>query len=150
MRVPDANKGVAQPLTYMWERHKEIARRLIAGDRQKDIADDLNMTYSRMSIICNSPAFVSHLNRMSVGADNNALDVQDRIEVLSIDAMALLEDALQDNTMAIDPKTRIGVARDILDRAGHSAVKKTQAVTAVLTAEDIAEMRGRQEKTINA
>lgn len=150
MRVPEENKIPIQPLTHLWERHKEIARRLIAGDRQKDIADDLKMSYARMSIICNSPAFKSHLNRMSMGADNNALDVQDRIEVLSIDAMAMLEDALQDNTMAIDDKTRIKVAEGMLDRAGYGAVKKTQTLSAVVTSDDIEELRSRREKTINA
>ena len=78
MRVPDEHKTPAQPLTHLWERHKEIARRLVAGDRQKDIADDMKMTYSRMSIICNSPAFKTQIQRLSMGADNNALQVDDK------------------------------------------------------------------------
>ena len=149
MRVPSGD-APAQPLTYMWERHKEIARRLVAGDRQKDIADDLQITYSRMSIICNSPAFKSQVDRLSVGADNNALGVADRITQLSDDAMATLEDVLQQGEEKNIPiKTRVSVAQDVLDRAGHSAVKKVHSMTEkVLTAGDIAEMRKRKEKDI--
>lgn len=147
MRVP--GKEVSQPLTHLWERHKEIIRRLIAGDRQKDIADDLGMSYSRMSIICNSPAFRNELERKSLGADSNALDVQDRVTALSIDAMSVLEDVLQ-NGENIPKKLQVEVAKDIMDRAGHGAVKKTATLTATLGADDIAEMRKRSERTIDA
>ena len=150
MRVPDTNKTPAQPLTHLWERHKEIVRRLVAGDRQKDIADDMKMTYSRMSIICNSPAFKTQLQRLSMGADNNALDIDDRITALSSDAMSLMEDALQDNIMAIAPKDRLGIAKDVLDRAGHGATKKIAVQSTTLTKEDIDEMRSRQATVVNA
>ena len=148
MRVP-GEQGPSQPLTFLWERHKEIARRLVAGDRQKDIADDMKITYSRMSIICNSPAFKSQLERLSIGADNGALDVQDRVTALSSDAMAVLEDVLQ-NGEHLPKKLQVDVARDIMDRAGHGAVKKTATITATLGADDIAEMRIRQARTVNA
>lgn len=148
MRVP-GDQGPSQPLTFLWERHREIIRRLIAGDRQVDIATDLKMSQSRMSIICNSPAFKSELERKSLGADSNALDVQDRVTALSIDAMSVLEDVLQ-NGEALPKKLQVEVAKDIMDRAGHGAVKKTAAVTATLTAEDLAEMRSRNEKVISA
>lgn len=148
MRVP-GDKGPAQPLTHLWERHKEIMRRLVAGDRQVDIARDLQMTQSRMSIICNSPAFKTQLERLSLGADNNALDVQDRVTALSSDAMSVLEDVLQ-NGENLPKKLQVDVAKDIMDRAGHGAVKKTATITATLGADDIAEMRERSERTINA
>ena len=147
MRVP-GEQGPSQPLTFLWERHKEIARRLVAGDRQKDIADDMKITYSRMSIICNSPAFKSQLERLSIGADNGALDVQDRVTALSSDAMAVLEDVLQ-NGDHLPKKLQVDVARDIMDRAGHGAVKKTATITATLGADDIAEMHKRRERTIS-
>ena len=146
-RVP--GKEIAQPLTHLWERHKEIMRRLVAGDRQVDIARDMEMTQSRMSIICNSPAFKTQLERLSLGADNNALDVQDRVTALSSDAMSVLEDVLQ-NGENLPKKLQVEVAKDIMDRAGHGAVKKTATITATLGADDIAEMRKRSEKTINA
>ena len=148
MRVPSGDTP-SQPLTHLWERHKEIMRRLVAGDRQVDIAKDLQMTQSRMSIICNSPAFKTQLERLSMGADNNALDVQDRVTALSIDAMSVLEDVLQ-NGDDLPKKLQVEVAKDIMDRAGHGAVKKTAVLNATLTADDLEDMRMRSAKTINA
>ena len=147
MRVP-GEQGPSQPLTHLWERQKEIMRRLVAGDRQVDIAREMQMTQSRMSIICNSPAFKTQLERLSMGADNNALDVQDRVTALSSDAMSVLEDVLQ-NGEGLTKKLQVEVAKDIMDRAGHGAVKKTATITATLGADDIAEMRQRRERTIN-
>ena len=104
-----------------------------------------------MSIICNSPAFKNQLERLSMGADNGALDVQDRVTALSSDAMSVLEDVLQQgDTLQIPKKLQVEVAKDIMDRAGHGAVKKTATLTATLGADDIAEMRKRSEKVINA
>lgn len=148
MRVP-GERGPSQPLTYLWERHKEIARRLVAGDRQKDIADDMKITYSRMSIICNSPAFKNQLARLSMGADSGALDVQDRVTALSVDAMSILEDVLQ-NGENLPKKLQVEVAKDVMDRAGYGAVKKSAVIQATLGADDIAEMRKRSERTIDA
>lgn len=147
MRVPSGDIP-AQPLTHLWERHKEIIRRLVAGERQVDIAKDLQMTQSRMSIICNSPAFKSQLARMSEGADSSALSVQDRITNLSVDAISVLEDALQEDILPIKEKAK--VAQDMLDRAGHSAVKKVHTIQETLTQADIDEMRLRQARQVSA
>ena len=151
MRVPSGD-APAQPLTHLWERHKEIIRRLIAGDRQKDIADDLGMTYGRMSIICNSPAFMSQLRRMSEDADSQALSVQDRIKVLSEDAMSIMEDVLQQgDKLNVPIKTQISVAQDVLDRAGHGAVKKVHNLNeSVLNADDLEDMRVKHAKIIES
>ena len=148
-RVPGVT--VSQPLTHLWERHKEIMRRLVAGERQVDIAKDLDMTQSRMSIICNSPAFKTQLERLSVGADNNALDVQDRVTNLSNDAMSVLENVLQDGEN-LPRKLQVDVAKDILDRAGHGAVKKTENrnLNTTLTAEDIESMKADAAKVVHA
>lgn len=150
MRVP-GEKGPSQPLTYLWERHKEIMRRLVAGDRQVDIARDMSMTQSRMSIICNSPAFKTQLERLSVGADSNALNVQERVTALSSDAMSILEDVLQQGDADnIPKKLQVEVAKDIMDRAGYGATKKIATVSTTLDAGDLEEMRARNAKVINA
>lgn len=144
-----------QPITYLWERHREIIRRLVAGDKQVDIARDLNMTQGRLSIICNSPAFQNQLRRISEGADEVAKDVQTRIQELSNDAITVLETAiLNGKAEGLNLKTRAAIAQDVLDRAGHGSVKKVQSVDIVLTGNDIEEMRSRarqnREIVINA
>jgi hypothetical protein len=63
----------------MWERHYEIMRRLISGDRPCDIAASFNMTDTRMSIIVNSPLFQARLLEMRERANAGAADVMQRI-----------------------------------------------------------------------
>ena len=148
MRVP-SGISPSQPITHLWERHKEIMRRLVAGDRQVDIAKDMQISQSRMSIICNSPAFVNQLERLSEGANNNALDVAGRVQILSDDAMSVLEDILQQPELTgVTPKLRASVAHDILDRAGHGATKKIASIPATLNGDDIEELKMRWAKIV--
>jgi len=148
VRIPKV--PVKQPLTHLWERHREIMRRLISGHRPSDIAKDLGMTNTRMSIIMNSPAFKSELARLSRRADEAALDIQGRIAKSAVQAMALLEQAL-DPTAALHQKLSaakvVDTAQDMLDRAGHSAIKRQQieSVSTTLTSDDIAQLRAARE-----
>ena len=141
-RIPRA--VLAQPITHLWERHREIIRRLVAGDMQVDIARDMEMTQGRLSIICNSPAFKSELQRLSAGADDNARDVSARIKELSIDAMTILENAILDPAGNIPIRLKTDIARDVMDRAGFGAVKKMQVTDVHLTSDDIADLRRRR------
>ncbi|KKR36005.1 MAG: hypothetical protein UT69_C0037G0014, partial [Candidatus Yanofskybacteria bacterium GW2011_GWE1_40_10] len=43
--------GSANSLSNMWEHHKEIARRLLLGERQMDIARDMKLSQSWLSIV---------------------------------------------------------------------------------------------------
>lgn len=146
MRVP-SGKIPYQPLTFLWERHNEIARRLVAGERPKDICQAMTISSSRLSIIMASPAFQERLRQLSVRADDEAADIQGRISKLAIDGMTVLEEAIRGvngrPVEGISPKVRTDLARDVLDRAGYSAVQKSASVSATLTAEDIEVMKKR-------
>ena len=65
--------------------------------------------------------------------------------------MSIMEDALQaPDTCGLAKKDIIGVAKDILDRAGHSATKKIAVQSTTLTKEDMEEMRARTATVVNA
>lgn len=154
MRVPTGNIP-SQPLTHLWERHNEIVRRVVAGDRPIDIAHQMGMTTSRMSIIMNSPAFKARVAELSALANKNASDVQGRISELAIESMTILEDAIRAKQEGVSPALKIKVAQDVLDRAGYSAVQKTASLS--LTGQDIDELRKRRDasrapqmRTVNA
>jgi len=156
MRVPTGNIPF-QPLTHLWERHNEIARRLVSGDRPIDIAHSMGMTTSRLSIIMNSPAFKMRVAELSALANKSAADVQTRINELAVDSMAILESVIRDRKAeGISPALKIKVAQDVLDRAGYSAVQKTASLS--LTGDDIDELRRRRDasrapaqmRTVNA
>lgn len=144
MRIPKV--PVKQPLTYIWERHKEIMRRLISGHKPIDIAADMDMTPARLSIIMNSPAFKEELARLSRRADEAAVDIQGRIAKSAVKAMDLIEQALdpsQEMHQKLSAGKIIDISQDMLDRAGHGAVKRAQieSVSTTLTRDDIAQLR---------
>lgn len=141
-RVPRV--AVAQPITHLWERHREILRRLVAGDRQVDIAHSLDMTEARLSVICNSPAFQHELRRLSAGADASAMDVNARIQELSHDAITIMENAILDRAGSVPIKLKVDVAKDVLDRAGFGAVRKLQVTDVHLTKDDIEDLKRRR------
>jgi len=147
MRIPRVTPQ--QPLTYLWERHREMMRRIVAGDKPIEIARDMNMTPTRMSIIMNSPAFKNELARLSSKADEAALDIRTRIRGSAVKAMDLLEQALDPKAalhQSLSGANKVKVAQDMLDRDGHGAVQKAQVNVnhAHLTGDDIAELRRRR------
>jgi hypothetical protein len=111
------------------ERHHEIKRRLVAGERQVDIAHSLGMSQSWLSIVISSPAFQIVMEEERKLADINAADVSKRLTRLAPDAMTVLENAIRkkrEETL-ITPMQQVLVARDALDRAGHGRPIAQQA-----------------------
>lgn len=141
MRIPRVRKGIpSQPITYLWERQREIARRLLIGDRQCDIARDLNMTPGRMSVICNSPIFKKYLSSLSVRREEKAIDIGEKIKEGATLGVELLVNSLKDEKIHTSLKAKI--AMDFLDREGHGKVSTVKSeVTHVLTAGKIEELK---------
>lgn len=71
-RVPSStpSKSVAKRgLKYLRPIHKEIARMLVTGHRQRDIAMDFGINQSRLSLIVNSPIFQDEVRRLEKERD---------------------------------------------------------------------------------
>jgi len=149
VRIPSPEKPVAQPLQFMWERHHEMARRLVAGDKPGDICRDMNITPSRFSIIRRSPIFEQYLNSLSIQATNSAVDVRTRISECSPKAMEVLEEVLSPiGKEKFDARLRVKVAHDMLDRDGFGAVQKSANFSAVMTADDIERLKSRRQPMV--
>lgn len=145
MRVPE-RKVPAQPISHLWERQKEIARRLVAGHRQIDIARDYGMTPGRMSVICNSPVFKQYLASLASIREERAVDIGKTIREGAETGAQLLVDILSNDNAHISLKAK--VAMDLLDREGHGKISTVRAeVTHHLTGDRIAELKkAREEK----
>lgn len=147
MRIPTGNIP-SQPLTFMWERHFEILRRTVAGERQIDIARSLNISLSRISIIVNSPLFQTHLLEMRKKANEKAADIHGRLSTLAIESMSVLENAIrQKDAQGISPAHRVKIAQDVLDRTGHGAIQKHHNKTELYDARKIEELKKRVKGT---
>lgn len=145
MRVPSGVEP-AQPLTHMWERHREIARRLVSGDKPREIAQSLGMTETRLSIITNSPVFQIHLQELSAKADEAAADVSGRISKLAIESMTVLENAIRVKSDEISATQRTKFALESLAMAGFGAVQKVASVSTVLTVDDLNALKRRAKR----
>lgn len=144
MRVP-RRPTVAQPLTYLWERHKEIARRVVAGDRPVDIAADIKMTPCRLSIIMNSPAFKKYVESLRGRVEQGLVDIRKEINKGAQEGVGLLLKLMRSNETPDNQKAKL--ALEFLDRDGHGKVQKvqTQNTTVVLTAEKLEELKQKRE-----
>jgi hypothetical protein len=109
-----------RPLTNLTERHREMARRLVLGERQIDVARTMGITPPRMSDISRSPVFMAYMRELSELRD---LDVKEAVRQGAIDGIRYLLRILEEGTpenMDSDVKDKIRVAHDFLDREGSA------------------------------
>lgn len=154
MRIPRRNIP-AQPLSYIWERHKDIARRVVAGEKPIDICRDISMTPSRMSIIMNSPAFKKYVDSLRARVEVGLVDIRQEINKGAQKGVGLLLGLMTapDNEVIDDGKKfKAKLALEFLDRDGHGKVQKvqTQNTTVVLTASTIQELKEKRAKHLEA
>jgi hypothetical protein len=112
-RVPE------QPLTHMWERHNEVARRLALGERQTDIAQEMGFSKSRLSIISNSPLMKERVSELSSDRDEATGQILRQLEDMRPAAIRALKDTLE-NDESLNQSLRVRVAETVLDRTGLS------------------------------
>ena len=134
----------AQPLENIMERHKEIARRLVAGEQPVTISAALNISQSRLSIIQASPIFKAYISELSAKADAAAIDIHAKIKANAEEGVLYLGEVICDKLGRFEPKLKVAAAIDQLDRAGFAAVRKVESLSAVLTADDITRLRERR------
>lgn len=102
--------------------HHEILRRLLLGETHRDIATALTCTPATVSNVANSGLGREKLNYMSAAADMNSVEVAQKIRETAPKALAIIQQILEDDDANYALKFK--AATDILDRAGHGAVKK--------------------------
>lgn len=102
--------------------HREIARRLVLGQKASHICVSLNMSVSRMSIIINSPLFKLELRRLEEERDRDVMNVKKALDEIAPVAVEVVERTMY---MAPDEELRFKAATDILDRAGFGKIVKS-------------------------
>jgi len=117
-----SNSVVKYSLGYIRPHHREIARRLILGQRQSQICHDLGMSPDRMSIIVNSPLFKVELKRLEKERDNGATDISRTLKELSPVALETVERTMYNADSA---RLRFDAAESVLDRAGYGRINKS-------------------------
>ncbi len=117
-------KSIQEPknaLKKIGPRHEEIMRRLLAGARQKDIAIAMNYTYSRLSIIINSPMFQERLQDLEKETTERLVerhgDLKMEFRADSKEAYEVQKSLMRNDN--VNPSVRNDIAGQVLDRAGY-------------------------------
>lgn len=115
-----------KPLQKLNHRHYEIMRRLLRGERDKEIAEAMNITPNRISSIKHDPLFVEEFERFRDLINSRTVEAIAKGEVDDPVRRRLQEirmDALEENIAlmrhAESETVRQRSAWDLLDRAGY-------------------------------
>jgi hypothetical protein len=123
----------------MWEVHHEVVRLALIGMKSVDIADHLGISPVMVSYTLRSPIVQEKMNQLQAVRDIDAIDVAKEIQELAPQAVKVLGELLECEL----PNIRMKAATDVLDRAGHAAVRtiKTENLHAHFSSEEIADIR---------
>jgi hypothetical protein len=132
-RIP-SGRPPNQPLLLISSRHREVMRRLVAGETQHQIAMDMGFTESRLSVICNSPLFKRQLAELNDEVHERYVertgDIQGRLLELQPKAVDVLESIISKKEVdgkVVSLNLKKETALDILELAG-SGKKKNNTV----------------------
>lgn len=125
----------------MWEVHHEVVRLALIGMKSVDIADHLGISPVMVSYTLRSPIVQEKMNQLQAVRDIDAIDVAKEIQELAPQAVRVLGELLECEL----PNIRMKAATDVLDRAGHAAVRtiKTENLHAHFSSEEIADIKNR-------
>jgi len=129
-RVPKPPSERKYTLQHMWERHHQMARLLLLGYTNKEVAEVLGCTPQNVSDVRNSPVFQEKMAVLRDAADDEAVDVIGQMKKDAGKSLRILEQ-MRDGELTQDAKLRAQVAQDLLDRAGYGKIQKVEGRHAV-------------------
>ena len=130
----------------MWEIHHEIARMASLGLKSTQIAVGLGVSPAMVNYTLSSPVVQDKVDILRGARDADTVDLAQQIKEFAPVCLELLKDIVQDQAGAKTGASitlRSHTARDLMDRAGYSAVRKHQIVTAKITPEQLLEIKQR-------
>lgn len=138
-RLPETHKPYQ--IEQMWELHHEVCRLALIGMKQIDIANHLGVSPVMVSYTLRSPIVQRQLNQLKAVRDLEAIDVSKEIQELAPRAVKVLEELMENEL----PNIKLKAATDVLDRAGHAAVRtlRTENIHAHFTADEISDIKKR-------
>jgi len=128
----------------VWEVHKEIARRIILGEKNVKIARDLNISEAMVSYTRNSHLVQKELAALEAQRDGTTVDIAKDIIELAPLALKRVAEILAHGTEK--ESDNIKTAFGVLDRAGHSPVKTSVNYNGAFTRDDIEKIKKRAKE----
>jgi len=145
-RIPNDGIRKVVKITEMSARHHEIARRLLLGQSNNDIARDLGIGHVNVSLVRNSPVVKEQLGFLSAKRDAKVMRISEQIAESLPMCVKYLKETIEDPEVTDHLKSRN--AFGLLAAGGHGATKNVnvRGVHAVLTPSDIQEIRAEAEQ----
>ena len=146
-RAPDGKKKGWQ-IAEMWDQHHEIARRLVLGQSNVEIAEALGVDKQTVSNVKNSPVVQDKLTLLRAARDCDSIDLAKEIAEMAPMALKRVREALETGTVLgkeVNAATILKEANSLLDREMGKAIQRIDSrnLNATLTLEDIEAIKQR-------
>ena len=144
--APARKNGV---LANMWQRNHEIVNLHMAGFKNTEIAEILNISAVTVSNTINSDIATVKIDALRQERDRDAIRVQERIRILRNKALDTYDEFLtpynEDGTpRAIPVRDRLAVANTVmLEFSGFRVPVRTESTTFSMSATELAELKRR-------
>lgn len=116
-------------IKVLWERHQEILRRVVVGQTNGQIAQELGCVPQTVSNVRNSPLAQAEITRLSAARDEDTMEIARRIEEFVPTALQLVEDLVAGRIPEASISLRARHAEKYLGRAGYGEVHKVHSLT---------------------
>ena len=142
-RVPKGRKARTYRVSDMTDKHHEVARLLLLGMNNKEIAKQAGITAEYVSTIRHSPVVKEQLGILRAARDRESVDVAIQIQDALPKCIEFLAETIESDEVSASLKSKN--AFGLLSLGGHGPSKNisVKGVHAILTAEDIIDIRDR-------
>jgi len=131
----------------MWDVHHEIARRIVLGQKNVQIAEDLNVSPQMVCNVRNSPIVQERIKVLHGARDADTVDLAKEIKEIAPEALGLLKDIIRGENDGANASINLRAkeANNMLARAGHGVPIKVHSENfhAMFTPKDIENIKAR-------
>lgn len=120
-------EGKTPTVGYLRPHHRAMARSILTGATNADLARIYDFTPGQITRIVNSPLFQAELARLEAQAEYETTSIHQDLQVLSHRAIEILSGELDREPQSVaDRKIKKEVAFGVLDRAGYAKRESPQ------------------------
>jgi len=141
-------KKLGYQISEMWDQHHEIARRLVLGESNKDVAEALGCSAQMVSNVKNSPVVQDKLSILRAARDAGTIDLAREIQDLAPIALKRIKEVLETGQVMGKEASAAVILKEanaLMDREMGKAVQRvdTRGIHAHFGPEDIERIKNR-------
>lgn len=142
-RFSPPEAGRKYVVKQVWDHHHEVFRRIVKGDSNVTIAEDMGITPATVSNLRNCPQGRMMIEELNSGADAEAAKMAERIQQFAPIALDFLEKVVSGKVPGITAAVRAKYADKHLGRVGFGEIKNVRSVNEHITRDELQEVKER-------